>query len=558
MWDFLDKNLHTHFTRKAYILDPSKANIYKEHNISPQSISEFNLPLKSENPLEGLIKIDIINAQRGFNDANSSEVNNNLSSQLRDYFNKHLNPYDKPEVSDIIALDAIENAKNIFDDKLKERFKDPLSELGDLNYPGFGNAQISVSSQLKPVDGLNHSSAVLFNIAENEEKEPLRLPEQYNGLGYQNLISMVFKLIRFRDEWMQVGKISHLKPDIEFEPLHLVLIEEPEAHLHAQVQQVFIRKAYDVLRKNVAANFSTQLIVSTHSNHIAHEVDFTCLRYFKRIKLSEKAIPTSRVINLSNTFGDGSDTTKFAIRYLKTTHCDLFFADAVILVEGPAERMIIPHLIKTHYLELDSAYISIIEIGGSHSHRLKRLIENLGIITLIITDIDSIEPKGKTKILPERSKKYRTGNNTLKSWLPEIELLDGLYNASNNDKLSKCEQIRVAYQIPLNIDINNVVEEALPYTFEDSLIFNNITLFKTFVDKGGWAQDFASTLSKNTIKETSQEMFKLLEKCKKAEFALELLFLEDPATLSPPNYIKEGLDWLQERLITSNKKLNLS
>ncbi len=161
MWDFLDKNLHTHFTRKAYILDPSKANIYKEHNISPQSISEFNLPLKSENPLEGLIKIDIINAQRGFNDANSSEVNNNLSSQLRDYFNKHLNPYDKPEVSDIIALDAIENAKNIFDDKLKERFKDPLSELGDLNYPGFGNAQISVSSQLKPVDGLNHSSAAV-------------------------------------------------------------------------------------------------------------------------------------------------------------------------------------------------------------------------------------------------------------------------------------------------------------------------------------------------------------------------------------------------------------
>lgn len=54
---------------------------------------------------------------------------------------------------------------------------------------------------------------------------------------------MVFNLIRFRDEWMRVGKAAKKQSDDDtiIEPLHIVLIEEPEAHLHAQVQQVFIK-----------------------------------------------------------------------------------------------------------------------------------------------------------------------------------------------------------------------------------------------------------------------------------------------------------------------------
>ena len=173
------------------------------------------------------------------------------------------------------------------------------------------------------------------------------LPEKYNGLGYQNLISMVFNLMRFRDDWMQVGKVEIMQEgEAEssfFEPIHLVLIEEPEAHLHAQVQQVFIRKAYGVLRNHPELgndkNFSTQLVVSTHSSHIAHEIDFSSLRYFRRMKPEkEEIIPCAQVINLSDTFGSGDETSKFTARYLKTTHCDLFFADAAILIEVSVEN----------------------------------------------------------------------------------------------------------------------------------------------------------------------------------------------------------------------------
>ncbi len=117
---------------------------------------------------------------------------------------------------------------------------------------------------------------------------------------------MVFDLMEFRDTWMREGKVDNA--DTAREPLHLVLIEEPEAHLHMQVQQVFIRQAYRVLTNHdflkKYPDFTTQLIISTHSSHIARESDFANLRYFKRLpEGAESSIATSKVINLTDVFG---------------------------------------------------------------------------------------------------------------------------------------------------------------------------------------------------------------------------------------------------------------
>lgn len=77
---------------------------------------------------------------------------------------------------------------------------------------------------------------------------------------------------------------------------------------------------------------------------------------------------------------------------------------------------------------LDSCYVTILEIGGSHAHRLKPLIEKLGLICLVITDVDSINPNdnGK-KCQPEPKKNYKTNNDTLKTSSTK-ELLDELLN----------------------------------------------------------------------------------------------------------------------------------
>lgn len=560
MWDYLDRDkmLSAHFEIKAFLLDPAA----KDAPI-PQSLPAGAEPLQ-ESAFNGLIKVDIINAQRGFTDVNTDAADTsrarNLSSQLRLYYEKHLNPVLKPTRDDIQALEAIEDAKALFDKNLQESFKASLGELENLNYPGFGNPSIKLSSRFNAVETINHEAAVFFDLADGLE---LSLPEKYNGLGYQNLISMIFKLIRFRDEWMQVGKgaknTGGATAEAEFEPLHLVLIEEPEAHLHAQVQQVFIREAYKVLRNNIHLKdkkaFTTQLVISTHSSHVAHEIDFASLRYFKRQPAPPGAIATSSVVNLSTVFGDQTDTTKFAIRYLKTTHCDLFFADAVIMVEGPAEKMLVPYFIKKH-TNLNACYLSILEIGGSHAHTLQPLIEHLGVITLVITDIDAVDDKAHpSKVQPEKGKGYLTGNDTLKKWLPKEKDLDKLLALLPAAKEHPDLPVKIAYQIPVNIPNGKTNVIIYPYTFEDCIVIGNKETFTKIKNAKGLLKKMVEAAGeKDNVKAAKAMYDAITEKgAKKAEFALELLYLEEPTVLVTPTYIAEGLSWLEAKLLANKQ-----
>ncbi len=560
MRDFLNRELYKHFEVKAYILDPAKLSNPENGVAHPQPLLADSMPMDRE-PFDGLFKIDIISAQRGFSDPKTEDESHSsfasLSTQLRQYFTKHLDPSESPDTSDIEALQAIEAAKTIFDNKLKTSFEPAISELEGLNYPGFSDPQISLTSKIRAVDSLDHEAAVQFNVSpEGDGGTDLSLPEQYNGLGYQNLISIVFNLIRFRDEWMRVGKAAkkNSSDNAVTEPLHIVLIEEPEAHLHVQVQQVFIKKAYQVLRNHDKLNgnqFNTQMIVSTHSSHIAHELDFTCLRYFRREPGTQKGkIPSATVVNLSGTFGDKNDTSKFATRYIRSTHCDLFFADAAILVEGSAERMLIPHFIRNKFPKLNQSYISLLEIGGSHAHCLKPLLETLGLLSLIITDLDSVGKSGTEKVLPERNKNYRSGNPTLKEWIPRKDSLDGLIDCPEDNKQSENTLFRVTYQCPIKLKYKNGPdeEEAIPYTFEDSLALTNLELFRDFQNPKGLLKKLKDSLDKDILREASKEMFDSLGKGSKAEMALDLLYLTEPGVLKPPVYISEGLKWLESKL----------
>ena len=557
MRDFLDRKLQDFFSVNAYVLDP--AHVQSDF---PQPFTEFMESLEGD-PFDGLFKIDIINAQRGFSDPNSGEgpanTDRRLSSQLRHYFNEHLDPSELPEASDLDALEAMEAARTAFDQKLKSSFSVAIGELEGLNYPGFSDPQILLSSKVNPVEGLNHDSAVQFKVVRSEDPSvnDLCLPEKYNGLGYQNLISMIFNLIRFRDEWMRVGKVGKREKigNTPIEPLHLMLIEEPEAHLHAQVQQVFIKKAYGVLRNHSELaekpQFSSQMVVSTHSSHIAHETDFTGLRYFRRKLLaSELEIPCASVVSMSVIFGGETETSKFASRYLKTTHCDLFFADAAILVEGPVERMLVPHFIREHYPELERSYISLLEIGGSHAHTLRPLIKALGIPTLVLTDLDSIKKESTGKAQPKRGQSLRTGNDTLKSWAPGKTALDEVLAATPQEKITDEGLVRVAYPCLAKVQYLSENEDAIPYTFEDALVLENLTIFKAMTDSKGLVKKMAVAVNKTTLDEACKDMFDALDKnAKKAEMALELLYTTEPNLLEPPAYIKEGLDWLKTMLI---------
>ena len=283
--EFLECNLNTYFSMKAFILDPAQSD-----KDVPQT-TPFEMECFTDNPLKGIIKVDMIDAQRGFADPDSPDSNEQakrqLSNQMRSYYDKHLDPEKSPSPEDLDILKATEDAKKAFDKNLAIKFAPAIRELEGLGYPGVADPRLTIVTKMTTGETLKHDSAVQYALSKKDGT--LKLPEKYNGLGYQNLISMVFDLMRFRDDWMREGKakraLENDNPVIE--PLHLVLVEEPEAHLHVQVQQVFIRKAYDVLtnHKFIKENehFDTQLVISTHSSHIARETNFADLRYFKRL-----------------------------------------------------------------------------------------------------------------------------------------------------------------------------------------------------------------------------------------------------------------------------------
>ena len=106
MRDFLDRELQ-YFKVKAYILDPTQWDECDDGEAHPQPLPTDSAPMDKE-PFKGLLKIDIIPAQRGFSDPKTEDESRSgfasLSTQLRQYFAKHLDPSESPDVSDLEAL----------------------------------------------------------------------------------------------------------------------------------------------------------------------------------------------------------------------------------------------------------------------------------------------------------------------------------------------------------------------------------------------------------------------------------------------------------------------
>lgn len=559
------------FAIRAYSLDPKKSAKPVEGKALPQSLPQGSIAIEGE-PLKGLIQIDSIEAQRDFSDTSGWGSDGErrdarrLSTQLRRYYERHLNPLDAPEPSDLDAIRAIQDAQRIFDTQLKTGFSAALKEVENLGYPGMTDPKITIATKILLIDGLDHKASVQYEVlpTDKDGAEALCLPEDYNGLGYQNLISIVFQLMSFRDVWMCVGKAATKNDTSSTQesyfppPLHLILIEEPEAHLHAQVQQVFIRKAYELLRAHpdlgTNGKLETQLVVSTHSSHVAHECEFSSLRYFRR-RPPEGAgeVPLTIVADLSDVFGTVNETQRFVTRYLRATHCDLFFADGAILVEGPAERILVPHFIEQRFPGLHQSYVTLLEIGGSHAHRLRPLIEKIELNTLVITDLDAASTAGKSE-RPTRNVGQVTRNTTLRQWIPAMTNLDELLNAAEQQKIKAYDNffsVRTAYQFPRFVRVRPELEpvELVPNTFEDALMYENLEFFRIIDASGGIKKMHEIVTDSATANDLAIGMSDFLGTAKKAELALALLELpQEPWPIQPPTYIREGLSWLQEQV----------
>lgn len=551
--DFLEKgrNFSRFIKQKYYVLSKG----------AEPSSNEILQPLKSE-ALKKLIRVDVISEQRGLGAEDNADQKGpysekqRLNKLLRDYYERILNPEDYPEADDLKVLGQQQNLENEFTKRLNAQFDAPFKELKSMGYPGIGgNPTVEISAKISGTDALQRSSSVRYRFDKKDEEF---LPESYLGLGYQNLIYLTFRLLEFRDTWMRVGKAASSGDNIEeqIEPIHLVLLEEPEVNLHAQVQRVFVSKAYDTLRnhpdlrdkntKKDKSEYQTQLVISTHSSHIVNDIDFKNLRYFRRNDANTSiAMDHTTIANMSELFANAKDELLFVSKHLKLTHCDIFFADGVIFVEGQAERLMVPEFIYNSFPDLSNRYISMLEVNGAHTHKYKALVEKLGVTTLVLTDLDSVDNNEKS-CFPQRNSDQKSNNDTLKIWHPRKETLDELVDLPKTEHMTTSggAPLYVAFQKPTQIS----EKEVLSRTFEDALILANFDQ-EYFQKKPKLAT--AKSAHEDGSKSLSESLYEYVQGLKKGDFAFNCLFHladKESNSFNPPEYVSDGLKWLAAQL----------
>lgn len=574
---YLAKELSTEYTFRYYVLDEREFDGYQEKNANYSP-----LPLAGDKDkggatvIKSLLKVDFLRAQRHLDDPDegTSSRSENLSRKLSRFYQRHLDMRGDDHQA-LQALDASEKGLNFH---LKEVFKDTLERLKKLGYPGVNNPDIVIRAALDPTTVLGQDAKVHYVVPGNV---PAHLPDSYNGLGFKNLVYMVVELLDLHERWN--------RDEAERAPLHLVFIEEPEAHLHAQIQQVFIRNVLKLLEedKNKSSFFHTQLVLTTHSPHILYERGFSPIRYFRRV--SAELEHHTDVRNLSRFKPGDSDKAnrEFLQRYLKLTHCDLFFSDAAVLVEGNVERLLMPAMIETAAPRLRSSALTILEVGGAFAHRFQELIAFVGLTTLVVTDLDSVEVKDDAAAAADNDEnedelrpfeveesedgkggekaKFRkrgstcpahlpnavTANQTLISWLPKKLSVAELWAVTTDEKVlvlaNADAYVRVAYQTPIPVTVGGVTVARCGRTLEEAFGLEN----------AAWCQDAANRpiglklrKAANTPEELALGLHKrvISRSFDKTRFALEVLASGPLNQWKVPTYISEGLAWLEERV----------
>lgn len=223
------------------------------------------------------------------------------------------------------------------------------------------------------------------------------------SLGGANLVFLTLKLLEF--------KYQKAKQSIA----NFLLIEEPEAHIHTHIQKTLFEKLqYD----------DTQIIYSTHSTHISEVSNVQNVNILGRERDRCEAYQPATGLN--------SEEVGNIQRYLDAVRSNLLFAKSVVLVEGDAEEILIPILIKKVLgVSLDELGISLINIRSTGFQNVAVLFHNDRIRKRcsIVTDldesiIDTAPIPGDHEGLLRRKRKYQASQE---KGAARKALLDGLF-----------------------------------------------------------------------------------------------------------------------------------
>ena len=546
--EFKEKELKQEFKEKEDIRTYLKQKHSDYFQIFIKSV-EYDVVNKQENELnfidlnkekislKNIINFKYIKANREVSNKNTDAT---LSLQTSKIYKKtETNGEQKDTVENFKAeLARTDSSLNQVYTKL---FKDVIEKVKKFGGMEDNDSTIEIISSLQDRELLDSNTTVMYNHNSHS------LPENYNGLGYMNLINMIFEIEIIINEF---GRNKDEKPA----DINLFFIEEPEAHTHPQMQYVFIKNIKNLLKNRVGIE-ELQYIISTHSSHVVSESDFNDIKYLK--KSTTNSVVAKNLTDLEKEYaGSGEENNyRFLKKYLTLNRAEFFFADKAILIEGDTERILLPAMMKKVDQEepdnpMLSQNISIVEVGA-YSHIFEKFIDFIGIKTLIITDIDC----GKKEKIGERVKSCscsdnptETTNSSLKYFYKssDFNAIEPATFKKESGKWKKCDdekgKLRIAFQIKENGYHARSFEDAF-FQLNKEFIVNSENNFESLTKK--WVEDF---------KEETVGVYVFAENAvgSKPSLAIEILLNsktkneKEFSNWKTPSYIEEGLKWLKK------------
>ena len=500
LFQLLRERVPALFVTSIWAEDPNDATNRKQMTVSA---------------LRSLLKAGFVNAQRRLDDDTSRDTDV-LAKILEDLFTAAKSPTADQADQDIAKAlqEAVRDIQQTITGGFKDELRKLMPTLRTFGYPGLDGSELETETTLDVERLLSRHTKVRYT-----GHHGIMLPESYTGLGIRNLIFILLRLVSFY-------RAFRAEPDAP--GVHLVFIEEPEAHLHPQMQEVFIRQVSKIAQQLSAQEgallpWPVQFIVSTHSSHVANAAGFESIRYF--LPTSADGVRQTKVKDLREGLRETPDEhRRFLHQYLTLTRCDLFFADKAILIEGTSERLLLPVIInKLGETEPDtpklcSQYVTTMEVGGAYAHIFFDLLDFLELRTLVITDLDSIVAAGGVACPVYRG--AATSNACLKTWFNDGDCSPAAL--LHKDEASRVKGLkRIAFQRP------EAEGDPCGRTFEDAFMLANPEMFG---------------IEGATPSDKAQCAWDKLDKIKKSEFALKHAINETGWTA--PGYILDGLRWL--------------